>query len=167
MKFAHSLVVFAAQLATFSTAAHAEPPDLDTLACTVAQQEQGGTIRLQVRFENRGASPLELPNGPHLIFYVDPAATQRLDLAARMDRIRRSPIVVPPGGSALELFAIGRAPVASLGCSGARPVAAAMYFYRFSQQPQYRCLLRDFDVQAAIGTSACPPAAAASRSEPR
>jgi hypothetical protein len=158
VKFAHRLV-FAAQLAALCTAARAEPPDLEALECTVAQQELGATLRLQVRFENHGASPLELPPGPHLIFYVDPAATQRLDLAARMDRIRRSPIVIPPGGSAVELFAVGKAPVASLQCGGARPVAAAMYFYRFSQQPQFRCRLRNFDVQAASGTPACAPAA--------
>lgn len=157
MKFTDRLVPLAMALATVSTAASAEPPVLEVLACTVGRMEVGDTIRLRVRFENHGDTPLELPPGPHLIFYIDAAATQRLDLVARMDRIQRAPIVVPSAGSTEELFAMSKAPIASLGCAGAKPAAAAMYFYKFSQQPQFRCVLHNFDFQSAAGSPACPP----------
>jgi hypothetical protein len=156
MKFSHNLVGLAVCLAAVSTTTRAEPPDLHALVCTVARQEVSGAVRVHVRFENHGAVPLELPPGPHLILYVDSSATERFDLAARMDRIQRAPIVVPPGASTEELFAVGEAMIKSLGCSGAKPAAAAMYFYKFSQQPQSRCLLRNFDFQAAFSKLSCP-----------
>ena len=167
MKFSPVLLVLAAALATVSPAATAEPPELTALGCTVVQQEVGDTLRMRIRFDNPSATPLELPPGPHLVFYVDAAATERFDLAARMDRIQKTPIVVPPEGSTEALFAVSTATLASLGCTGARPAVAAMYFYRFSQRPQFRCLLRQFDVQAATGSGPCPPAKGASRSEGR
>jgi len=156
MKFSHNPLGLALCLVALSTTTRAEPPDLPALACTVARQEVSGAVRVHVRFENHGAVPLELPPGPHLILYVDPAATQRFDLAARMDRIQRAPVVVPPGASTEELYVVGEAMITSLGCSGAKPAAAAMYFYRFSQQPQFRCLLSHFDFQAASSKLGCP-----------
>lgn len=165
MKFSPAPLVIATGLAAASPGASAEPPDLKALACTVAQQDAGDTIRMRVRFDNQGATPLELPPGPHLVFYADAAATDRFDLAARMDRIQKTPIVIPPEGSTEALFAVSKATVASLGCTGAQPAVAAMYFYKFSQRPQFRCVLRQFDVHAATGSGPCPPAKGASRSD--
>ena len=144
--------------------ARAEPPGLQDLTCVVVQQEGGGGIRLRVRFENNGETPIELPPGPHLIPYADSAATERMDLAGRMDRIQRTPIVVPPGGSTEELFAIEESFISSLRCGDAKPAATAMYFYKFSQRPQFRCLLRGFEAPSKVS---CPSIDAQMRGEPQ
>ena len=156
MKSAHNLVGLVACIATAATATSAEPPSAPALTCTVTQQEVSGAVHLRVRFENSSGVSIDLPPGPHLILYSDSEATKRFDVAARMDRIQRTPILVPPGASTEALYVVGEAMIASLGCSGARPGAAAMYFYRSSQQPQFRCLLRNFDFQAASSKFACP-----------
>lgn len=133
-------------------AAQAEPPDLPALSCSVTEQTFNGSLRLRVRFENQGPSAIELPPGPQLIVYADAAATQRLDDAARMDRVQRTPILVPAGGQAEGLFAVSAEGASALLCGNVAPAAATMYFYRFSQRPQFRCMLRGFDLRAA----SCP-----------
>jgi hypothetical protein len=138
-----------ALLAVAATVVQAEPPELQALSCTVTEQAVSGTLRLRVRFENQGATPVELPPGPQLILYADAAATDRLDAAARMDRVLRTPILVPASGQAEGLFAISAASASALLCGKATPAAAAMYFYRFSQRPQFRCILRGFELHAA------------------
>ena len=144
-----------ALLAVAPTVVQAEPPELEAISCTVTEQAVSGTLRLRVRFENQGPSPVELPPGPQLILYADAAATDRLDAAARMDRVQRTPILVPATGQAEGLFAISAANASTLLCGKTAPAAAAMYFYRFSQRPQFRCILRGFDLRAGP----CPAAA--------
>ncbi len=141
-----------ALFAVTSSVVKAEPPDHQALSCTVSEQGVSGAMRLQVRFENQGSTPVELPPGPQLILYADSSATERLDAAARMERVQRTPILVPSSGKADGLFAVSAANVGALLCGGATPAAAAMYFYRFSQRPQFRCILRGFDLQAV----SCP-----------
>ncbi len=149
---------FLALLAVAPALARAEPPELQALSCTVTEQAVSGTLRLRVRFENQGPGPIELPPGPQLILYADAAATDRLDAASRMDRVQRTPILVPAGGGADGLFAISAANASALLCGKTAPAAAAMYFYRFSQRPQFRCILRGFDLQrASCAASEGPP----------
>lgn len=148
-----------ALLAAASALARAEPLELQALSCTVTEQEISGALRLRVRFDNDGPSPIELPPGPQLILYADAAATDRLDGAARMDRVQRTPILVPANGQAEGLFAISAANAGAFLCGRTAPAAAAMYFYRFSQRPQFRCILRGFDLQAAPCAAAERPAA--------
>lgn len=150
-----------ALLAWVPAAAQAEPPDLPALTCSVTEQTFNGTLRLRVRFENQGPSAIELPPGPQLIVYADAAATQRLDDAARMDRVQRTPILVPAAGQSEGLYAITAQSASAVLCGNTAPTAATMYFYRFSQRPQFRCMLRGFDLQAA----SCP-ASAAPRGKP-
>lgn len=148
-----------ALLAAATALAQAEPPELQALSCAVMEQAARGALRLRVRFENRGPSPIELPPGPQLIVYADSSATDRLDGAARMDRVQSTPILVPANGQAEGLFAISAANASALLCGKTAPAAAAMYFYRFSQRPQFRCILRGFDLQAAVCTAPeAPPA---------
>ena len=147
-----------ALLAAASALARAEPPELQALSCAVTEQELSGALRLRVRFDNQGPSPIELPAGPQLILYADAAATDRLDGAARMDRVQRTPILVPANGQSEGLFAIGAANASELLCGKTAPAAAAMYFYRFSQRPQFRCILRGIDLQAAPCAAAERPA---------
>ena len=156
MSFSTTLVVVTASLAAVSMAARAGPPELNGLLCTVARQDVGDAMRLWVRFENQSTTQLELPPGPHLIFYADSAAVERFDLVARMERIQRTPVIVPPAGSTEALYVVGSAAIASFACSSTKPAAAAMYFYKFSQQPQFRCLLRSFDLQSVLGSVPCP-----------
>lgn len=152
-------------LAAALAPARAEPPDLPSLSCTVVLQEVSAAMRLQVRFENAASIPLELPPGPQLVLYSDSAATERLDAAARMDRVQRTPILVPPQGQAEVLFAIAPSELGQLQCAQAKPAVAAMYFYRFSQRPQSRCILQGFDLQAIACPS--PPAPAPASSKPQ
>lgn len=157
----HHRFRFASLLALLAVAppvVQAEPPEIQALSCTVTEQAVSGALRLRVRFENQGPGPIELPPGPQLILYADAAATDRLDGAARMDRVQRTPILVPANGQAEGLFAIGAANASALLCGKTAPAAAAMYFYRFSQRPQFRCLLRGFDLQSAPCPAAEGPA---------
>lgn len=151
-----------ALLAAAPALARAEPPELQALSCTVTEQAVSGTLRLRVRFENQGPDPVELPPGPQLILYADAAATDRLDAAARMDRVQRTPILVPAGGQAEGLFGVIAANAGALLCGKTAPAAAAMYFYRFSQRPQFRCILRGFDFQGA----SCPASEGPSGNRP-
>jgi hypothetical protein len=141
-----------AWIAAAPALAQAEPPEIQALSCAVMEQEASGALRLRVRFDNQGPDPIELPPGPQLILYADAAATDRFDAAARMDRVQRTPILVPANGQTEGLFAISAANTSALLCGKTTPAAAAMYFYRFSQRPQFRCILRGFELQ----TASCP-----------
>jgi hypothetical protein len=74
-----------------------------------------------------------------------------------MDRVQRTPILVPAGGQAEGLFAVTAESASAVLCGSAAPAAATMYFYRFSQRPQFRCMLRGFDLQAASCPAPAPP----------
>lgn len=137
-------------------AAAAEPPDWPGLRCSVVGQSFSSTLRLQVRFDNRGPAAVELPPGPHLVHYADPGASDALETTARLDRVQRTAMVVPAGGSREELFAVDAAHTESMRCPVRAPAATGLYFYRFSPRPQSRCLLEGFDAAAWTATAPCP-----------
>lgn len=136
----------------------AEPPDWPGLACRVVAQSAATALRLQVRFDNGGPAPIELPPGPHLVLYADPAADDALETTARLDRVQRTPIVVPAAGSRSEVFVLDAAVAERLRCPPRVPAAAAIYFYRFSPRPQSRCRLEGYDAAGWAASSPCPTA---------
>jgi hypothetical protein len=146
-------------LAAIGTSAHAEPADLPALTCTAVRHEIDGGMRLQIRFDNLGPAAIELPPGPHLVLYADPAATDALVSIARMDRVQRTAITVAPQASRTELFALSATATEALRCQAGKPAAAAVYFYRFTQRPQSRCLLRGLDLDALRAAAPCPDGA--------
>jgi hypothetical protein len=165
MKVPRCLGGLAVVAASMATAAAAEPPSWPGLTCTVVGQSVAGTVRLQVRFDNQGPAAVELPPLPHLVLYADRGATEALDTTARLDRVQRTPLTVPAGGSRTELLAVDPALAETLRCRAPRPAAAALYFYRFSQRPQSRCLLEGYDAAALASTDPpCPGAGLADRS---
>jgi len=161
------LVSIVALVLTGATVQAAEPPHLPSLSCTVVSQEYGTSLRLQVRFENQGSAAVELPPGPYLVMYGDQAATDPLEVTARLDRVQRAPLVVQPGASRVELFLVGSEFVAAHACEQTKPLAAGIYFYRFNRRPQSRCLLGRFDAESAFAKSNCPSHGPTVRSEPK
>jgi hypothetical protein len=143
-----------------------EPPDLPSLSCTVVSQDYGTSLRLQIRFENQSSAAIELPPGPYLVLYGDREATDALPESAALARVQRTPLVVQPGASRVELFSVGSPFVAAHACEQTRPLAAGIYFYRFSQRPQFRCLLGQFNAEPLFVKSNCPSREPA-RSEPK
>lgn len=135
-------LALAAALAA-SAAASAEPPEREGLACTVTRQSLAEGLRLEIVFANRTAEPVSLPAGPHLVLYRDAAATDAMEVTARIDRLQRTPLVVPAQGSAAGLFGADARQTDELLCNGSTPAAAGLYFYQFSRRPSFRCLLRE------------------------
>lgn len=165
MKVLRCLLGTASFAASLSTPVAAEPPSWPGLACTVVEQSVAGTVRLQIRFDNQGPAAVELPPLPHLVLYADRGATEALATTARLDRVQRTPLTVPAGGSRMELLAVDPALAETMRCRATPPAAAALYFYRFSQRPQSRCLLDGFDAATlATADPPCPAAGASGRS---
>jgi hypothetical protein len=150
-----------------ATVEAAEPPELPSLSCTVVSQAYSMSLRLQVRFENQGTTAVELPPGPYLVMYADSAATDPLEVTARLDRVQRTPVVVLPGTSRVELFSVGSEFVSAHACEQTQPRAAGIYFYRFNRRPQSRCLLGQFDAVSLFAKSNCPGQESSVRSEPK
>lgn len=150
-------------LATWAggTAEAAEPPEREGLGCTLTRQTLDGTLRLEIRFANTqaaGSAPLTLPGAVHLVLYRDAAATDAMEATARLDRLQRTALVVPPQASATSLFVADERQAEALLCNGARPAAAGLYFYEFSRRPTFRCLLAGEALAALPMKTACPPA---------
>lgn len=134
-----------ATLALCPLAALAEAPVLPDLTCTAEQPALAdGALRVRVRFDNRGSEAMSLPPGPYLVFYNDAEADDAMVNTARLDRVQRTAIAVPPGGQAEALYAVSPTMVGVLACNGRQPAAVAIAFYRFTQRPVFRCLLRAF-----------------------
>lgn len=150
-------LTLAAALAA-SAAIGAEPPEREGLACTVAKQSLAEGLRLEVVFANRTAEPVSLPPGPHLVLYRDAAALDPMEITARIDRLQRTPLVVPAQGSAVGLFGADARQTEELLCNGSKPAAAGLYFYQFSRLPTFRCLLRDAPLAALPMKADCATA---------
>jgi hypothetical protein len=142
-------------------AGSAEPPDREGLTCTVAKQSLADGLRLEITFTNQSGEPIVLPAGPHLVLYRDTAATEALEVTARIDRLQRTPLTVPAQGRTAGLFGATPQQSRELLCHAGRPVAAAaagLYFYPFSRRPAFRCLLREasLPMQADCAAGAAP-----------
>lgn len=154
------VVALAAVAAAASAGAlSVEPPDWPQLSCSVVRQQGAQALRLQLRFENTGSAPVELPAGPHLVLYADQRLTESLDPTARLDRVTRTAVTVPAGGAREELFIVAEPARRRLACTGPAPAGAALYFYRFSPVPQQRCRLSGLDLANLAAAQDCAPAA--------
>ena len=134
-----------------------EPPEKDGLSCTATNLTAAGSLRLEVTFANTSAAPMTLPAAVHLALYRDAAATDGFEDTARVDRLQRTPLVVPATGRASALFIADAAQAEALLCSVARPAAAALTFYEFSRRPTFRCVLKG---EALAAWPKKPPCAA-------
>lgn len=152
--FAALLLLAGAMLASVAWAA--EPPDREGLTCTVARQTFAEGLRLEVTFANQTGEPMALPPGPHLVLYRDAAATDAMEVTARVDRIQRTPLPVPAQGHATGLFGMTPRQTEDLLCNGGKPAAAALYFYEFSRRPTFRCLLREYPLASLPMKADCP-----------
>ena len=139
-----------------SPALAGEPPIQDSLTCTVVSQAVDDSMRLQIRFDNQAATAIELPPGPYLVFYEDPQGEDSMQGMAMLERMQRGAVHIDPSTSRLEMFAVAARSTEALECNGKKPAAAALYFYKFSQRPQYRCILRDYKLDALGIKSDCP-----------
>lgn len=158
--FAGGLVGIALALPAAAPARADEPPLRAGLDCRLAKHELSGPLRLEVVFGNATGTPITLPPVVHLVLYPDAAATEAMDATARLDRLQRTPLVVPAEGRTTSLFVADEARTEALLCNGTRPAAAALHFYEFSRRPTFRCLLQGGTLAALPMKSACPPAAA-------
>ncbi|MBL8348120.1 MAG: hypothetical protein JNN03_21985 [Rubrivivax sp.] len=120
-----------------------EPPDRDGLTCTVTKQALADGLRLEVTFANQTSEPIALPPGPHLVLYRDAAATEPMEVTARIDRLQRTPLPVPAQGRVTGLYGMTPQHTEELMCNVGKPAAAGLYFYQFSRRPTFRCLLRE------------------------
>ena len=135
--------------------AHAEPPELQGLACRVTQQRVAEGMNLEVQFNNSTAADLSLPAGPHLVWYRDKSADDAMEHTVRAGRVQNVPLVVPATASRTALFAFTPALVEQLRCNGTAPAAAALYFYQFNPRPRFRCLLQGYALDAVEPKVAC------------
>ncbi len=147
------LLLASALIANAATAN--EPPIHEALTCTVVSQEVDGAMRLQMRFDNPAATAIELPAGPFLVFYEDSQAMESMQGTAKLERMQRNAIHVDARSSRQEMFVVDAKAREALECNGAKPQAAALYFYKFSQRPQFRCILRDYKLDALAVKSGC------------
>jgi hypothetical protein len=138
-------------------AATAEPPDKAGLVCAVSSQRAGDGMTLEVRFTNETESELSLGPGPHLVWYRDATMQEPMDHTARANRLQNAPLVVPPRSARVALYAIEGKAMEAMRCNPAKPAGAALYFYQFSQRPQFRCVLQGYDLQAHTLKSGCVP----------
>lgn len=138
------------------TAYAAEPPDREGLTCTVARQSLADGLRLEITFANQTGEPISLPPGPHLVLYRDAAATDAMETTARVDRIQRTPLTVPPQGSATGLYGTTARQTEELLCNGGTPAAAGLYFYQYTRRPVFRCLLREYPLASLPMKADCP-----------
>ena len=141
-----------------SPAAAAEPPEREGLVCTVARQSLAEGVRLEIVFANRTGEPISLPPGPHLVLYRDATATDAMEVTVRIDRLQRTPLVVPAQGSVSGLYGADARQTEELLCNGGKPAAAGLYFYQFSRRPSFRCLLRDAPLASLPMKADCPRA---------
>ena len=148
-------LVLATALHSFDAAA--EPPDKPELVCTVSSQRAGDGMSLEVRFANETEADLSLGPGPHLVWYRDAAMQEPMDHTARANRLQNAPLVVPPKSTRVALYAIESRAMDEMRCNPAPPAGAALYFYQFSQRPQFRCVLQGYDLQAQTSRSGCRP----------
>jgi hypothetical protein len=137
-----------------------EPPEREGLSCRLAKLGAPGPLRLEVEFANRAGAPATLPPVVHLVLYRDDAAAEALDATARLQRLQRTPLVVPAEGTATTLFVADERETEALLCNGTRPAAAALHFYEFSRRPTFRCLLRGEALAALPMKAACASAGA-------
>jgi hypothetical protein len=134
----------------------AEPPDREGLTCTVAALALAEGLRLEITFANQTATPMALPPGPHLVLYRDAAATEAMEVTARIDRVQRTPLPVPAQGRVSGLFGMTREQTDALLCNAGQPAAAGLYFYQFSRRPVFRCLLREYPLASLPMKADCP-----------
>lgn len=142
---------------TVHPAVASEPPEKEGFICTATNLTTAGSLRLEVTFANTSAAPVTLPAAAHLALYRDTAATDVFEDTARVDRLQRTPLVVPTNGRTSALFIADATQAGALLCSGARPAAAALYFYEFSRRPTFRCVLKG---EALAAWPKKPPCAA-------
>jgi hypothetical protein len=139
-----------------ATAAHAqEPPQPEGLECRVRSLETTDGLRLAVAFSNAAGSAIELPPAPHLVLYRDAAATDPMEHTLRVDRVQQTPLVVPAGGEKTALLGAATPGGDALRCNPHPAAAAALYFYRFSRRPTFRCVLRDYPAGQPAIDAAC------------
>ncbi|MBK9132959.1 MAG: hypothetical protein IPM15_00990 [Betaproteobacteria bacterium] len=152
---------FAAALVLTATPSAAEPPERPGLTCQAVQLSAPGTLRLELAFSNTTAEPISLPPGAHLVLYRDAAGEDAMPATARVDRLQRTALVVPPNGTTTGLFIAGERTTAELLCNAGRPAVAGLYFYEFSPRPAFRCLLRGEAAEALPMGRGCARAASA------
>jgi hypothetical protein len=151
----HLSVGFVAALLS-AVAVAAEPPVLEGLTCTVISQGVMDGMRLEISFSNETGTEVALAPGPHLVFYRDPEADDAMGTTARVDRIQRTPLVVPAASRRVAFYGMDAGLTEAMRCNGRKPAAAALFFYQHNQRPQFRCMLRQFDVNLLSMRSDCP-----------
>lgn len=134
----------------------AEPPVHESLGCTVQRLSVGDGLRLELALANTGEAPLTLAPGPHLVLYHDASATDAMGTTARLDRVQMTTLTLLPRSSQPALYSMSAVALEALRCNGRPPAAAALYFYQHNQRPQFRCLLRGYDLQAMGMHLDCP-----------
>lgn len=168
-----------AALAVAPAAQASEPPLVPNLSCqvlrhatglppalssgaTIADKNRVGTLspgaslQLWLSFENHGETPIQLPPGPHLVYYDDAQASEAMLITARLERLPNTPINVPAHGQVQALLALSGPRLAEFRCNGRLPSAAGLNFYHFSQWPQRRCLLTGYALDALPMDPDCP-----------
>ena len=84
------------------------------------------------------------------------AAGRRSTAIDWLDRVQMTTLTLPPRTSQPALYSMGAVALEALRCNGRPPAAAALYFYQHNQRPQFRCLLRGYDLQAMGMHPDCP-----------
>lgn len=121
-----------------------EPPQPDGLACRVLSLDLSDGLRLAVAISNATSAEISLPPAPHLVLYRDAAAIDPMEFTARVDRVQRTPLVVPGGSEKTALLGADAQRSGELRCNPQPAAAAALYYYQFSRRPVFRCVLRDY-----------------------